>query len=97
VSIKRWATKKDANHKEIVQALKAAGASVEEIERPVDLLVGFAGQTTLMEVKNIESWYGRKGANDNQSAFMSTWRGGAVAFVDSIESALRVLEVMRCK
>lgn len=90
----RRAARVDANQDQIVAALVAAGASVEVIGRPVDLLVGHRGQTLLVEVKNPDSRYGRRGANDNQREFMDAWRGGPVALVDSAEAALRVLGVL---
>lgn len=45
----------DANQPAIIKALKAIGCSVDIIEEPVDLLVGFRKRTVAMEVKNPES------------------------------------------
>jgi hypothetical protein len=84
----------DMNQDAIISALRAAGASVEVIGRPVDLLVGFRNSTLLVEVKNPDSRYGKKGANSNQREFMDAWRGGAVCLVDGPESALRALGVV---
>lgn len=90
----RRAARVDANQAAVVSALEAAGASVEVIGRPVDLLVGHRGATLLVEVKNPDSRYGKAGANDNQRSFMERWKGGAVALVDGPEAALRVLGVI---
>lgn len=87
----RYAARVDANQEQIVSALRAAGATVLIIGLPVDLLVGHNNKTVLMEVKNPDSRYGKRGANDNQTVFMQTWRGGAVALVDGPESALRAI------
>ena len=87
----RRAARVDANQAAIVSALQAAGASVEIIGLPVDLLVGFRGVTLLIEVKNPKSQYGKAGANKNQANFMQSWRGGPVALVDSPEAALRAI------
>ncbi len=87
----RYAGRVDANQAQIVSALRAAGASVLVIGLPVDLLCGFNGVTMLIEVKNPDSRYGKKGANENQTVFMQTWRGGAVALVDGPEAALRAI------
>lgn len=97
MSIKRWDARRDANSKEVINALRAAGASVVDVGQPLDLVVGYARQTVLMEVKNPNSRYGRRGDNGNQKSFKESWQGGAVATVDSVESALRVLEVMKCQ
>jgi len=43
---------RDANQSEIVAALRERGAYVVEIEHPLDLLVGYAGQWVLVEVKD---------------------------------------------
>jgi hypothetical protein len=48
----RFAARVDKNQSEIVSALRAAGAFVWIIGLPVDLLVGFDGQTYLVEVKD---------------------------------------------
>ena len=95
MSIKRWNARRDANSKEVIDALRAAGASVIDVGQPLDLIVGYDGKTVIMEIKNPDSRYGKKGDNANQKSFKETWRGGAVATVNSIESALRVLGVMR--
>ncbi len=43
---------RDANQAEIVRELRDRGAIVVEIERPVDLLVGYNGSWCLVEVKD---------------------------------------------
>ena len=90
----RHAARVDANQAEIIAAMRTAGASVLVIGLPVDLLVGYADKTALVEIKNPKTSYGKAGANKYQTAFMQTWRGGPVALVDSVEAALRVLKVM---
>lgn len=87
----RRAARVDANQTQIVEALRAAGASVEVIGRPVDLLVGFRGRTILLEVKNPDSRYGRAGANKNQADFRSAWRGDVVTLADGPDGALRAI------
>lgn len=96
MSIKRWAARSDANRGEIVAALKAFGCSVYDLRQPVDLLVGTAGKTMLMEVKRPKAKGQTAGkATGAQEAFMATWNGGAVCTVDSVEAALRAVAVMR--
>lgn len=78
----------DTNQTAIVQALRAVGATVEIIRHPVDLLVGFQGQTLLLEVK------GRTGKlTDDQVGFWNTWRGGMLAIVRCPEDALKLIGV----
>jgi len=90
----RLASRVDNNQKGIVDALRAVGATVYNLKEPCDLLVGYHGQTLLMEVKNKETGYGKKGFNENQKHFAENWKGGPFCLVDSIESALRMLNIM---
>lgn len=93
----RHAARVDANQAEIVAALRAAGALVWIIGLPVDLLVGHAGQTALVEVKTLTGKRNPKAAKHTklQRDFMASWQGGTVATVTDVESALRVLGVMQ--
>ena len=90
----RTASRIDNNQKAIVEALRAVGATVYHLKEPCDLLVGYEGETLLMEVKNLTNSYGKKGFNVNQKHFAENWKGGAFCLVDSIESALRMLNIM---
>ena len=94
----RRAARTDANHKAIVQALSAYGASVIDSSRLgsgyPDLTIGHAEKTLLMEVKNPDTAYGRKGLNDNQKRWVQGWKGGAYCVVDSVEAALRAVKAM---
>lgn len=91
----RYAARIDNNKHELVSHFKMLGASVYDIKMPVDLLVGYAGRTALVEVKNPNTQYGRKGFNPLQSAFLQTWNGGTVAIVDSLSAVERLLAVMK--
>lgn len=94
----RYACSVDANHKEIVDALRGEGASVIDTSRLgsgfPDLIVGHAGKTVLIEVKNPNTQYGRAGLNKNQLRWKEAWCGGPFSIVTDVESALRVLRVM---
>ncbi len=90
----RYAARVDASQEQIVSALRAAGASVYLIGRPVDAVVGIRGQTLLMEFKTPGTHYGKK-LNDNQQAFKDEWRGFPIAMVDGAESALRALSLLK--
>jgi hypothetical protein len=90
----RHAARVDGNQAAIVAALRASGASVFVLKLPVDLLVGYAGKTALVEIKDLSSRYGRKGLNQNQSAFLMGWNGGTVALIDSVEAAQNLIRMM---
>ena len=95
----KYGAKKDANHNEIVDALKKAGASVIDLSTVgngcPDLIVGLQSKTILMEIKNPKTSYGRRGLNKNQIKWKEQWIGGTFCVVDSPEAALRMLGVMR--
>lgn len=82
----------DANQQEIVDAYRAAGATCEWIRGVtrrgiLDLLVGFRGQTYLVEVKRLK--YGR--LSPEQEKFIEGWRGGPLAVVRTVPEALAVI------
>lgn len=97
----RWHRKarRDANHNEIVAALKAAGCSVVDLAAcgggVPDLLVGVSSgrRNLLLEVKR-PGVAGKKrgkvqaGTNERQATFRDSWRGH-VATVASVDEALR--------
>lgn len=95
----RRAARLDANQKQIIDALNAAGACVLDMSRVgggfPDLIVGFQSKTILMEIKNPKTAYGRKGLNDNQLKWKESWIGGPYCVVDSIDSALRMIGVAK--
>ena len=66
----RNAARTDANHEQVVKALRAIGVSVEYLKLPLDLLICHRGVTSLMEIKT-ES--GR--LTKDQVAFIARWPG----------------------
>ena len=93
----RRAARVDASQAEVVAALRAAGAYVWISGTPLDLIVGFAGQTALVEVKVLTGVKKRTQSRFTalQTSFMRDWIGGTVATVTDAEGARRLLEVMR--
>lgn len=88
----RYARRTDANQGEIVYALRKAGAKVKVVHQPYDLQVWIAEKTMYIEVKNPKTAYGKKGLNAKQQ---EEAQGLPVAMVDSVEAALRALNVLR--
>lgn len=84
----RRAARIDATQPAIVAALEAIGCSVWIIGLPLDLLVGFRGQTYLIECKDGSQPASRRQHTDLQLEFIRTWRGGPIATVGDVESAL---------
>lgn len=93
------AARVDQNHDQVVTALRAAGATVQSLagvgKGVPDLLVGFKGQTLLMEVKDGFKSPSRRLLTEDQLKWHGSWNGGALAVVDSPDAALRMIGVLK--
>jgi hypothetical protein len=89
LSLHRRNPRRDMAEEGIVEALKRFGASVQKLSArdAPDLLVGWRGQTLLLEVKTP----GKGKVSDGQAAWHAKWRGGAVHVVTTVAEALRAL------
>jgi hypothetical protein len=87
-------SKSDGNQAAIVATLRAAGASVTVTSTVgggfVDLVVGFKGNTYLLECKNPDG-RGRNSLTPVEIEWFKHWRGGPAAVVNSPEEATRVI------
>ena len=88
MSIKRWAAARDENEPEIVKALRNVGAHVELLAGPVDLLVGYARQWFLLEVKVPK---GRTTPAQDEFFKASDGKGGIATVVRNASEALAVI------
>lgn len=83
----------DGNHSEMIDGLRAVGAKVADLSRMgggvPDLLVAFRGRIFLMEVKNPQSAYGRRGLSRKQRAFAD--QGWPVNVVTSVDEAVSLI------
>jgi hypothetical protein len=95
----RRAAKIDANQESVVIALRAAGASVQSLaavgKGVPDLLVGFKGQTLLMEIKDGLKAPSAQRLTEDQLTWHGAWKGGSLAVVDGPEAALRMIGVIK--
>jgi hypothetical protein len=80
----RRAANVDANQKEIVAALRKIGATVEIIGKPLDLLVCYQGETSLVEIKNKD---GFNRLTPAQKDFLARWPG-TVHIVRNVAEAI---------
>lgn len=93
MSVRRTAAKRDANERDIIEVLRAAGCSVQQLSaRGVpDLLVGYEDMRTgeprnvLMEVKTPKGKL-----TPDEREWLDAWRGQVVV-VRSVDDALRVI------
>jgi hypothetical protein len=81
----------DGNQAAIVKALKQVHASVGVITQGTagipDLLVGWRGQTVLMEVKSSP----KAPMTSGQVEFHGRWKGAPIARVITVDDALRAI------
>lgn len=92
----RRAARVDANQAEIVAALRDVGCSVADTSRLgqgfPDLVVGRAGITFLLEIKNGRAIPSAQRLTPDEQAWHQAWRG-QVAVVRSVEEALAVVGI----
>lgn len=90
----RRAAKIDANHLEIVAALRKIGATVKSLavvgQGCPDLAVGFQGFNWLLEIKDAKKPPSARKLTEDEERFHREWRG-QVAVVTSVEEAIAVV------
>ena len=95
MSLNRYAKRIDANQDAVISALKAAGASVLVLSKPLDLLVGINGRLALFEVKDGNKPLSQRKPTKAQEKFLDDWGNYPICIVDGPEAALRMLEVLK--
>ncbi|PZX29451.1 hypothetical protein C7416_104456 [Cupriavidus phytorum] len=90
----RRAARVDANHSEIVKALRKIGATVTSTAGVgggfPDLAVGWRGMTLLLEIKDGAKPPSARQLTDDERKWHAEWRGHADV-VESVEEALRAV------
>src|SRR5690606_16170087 len=94
--------RRDGNHAELVAMFKQLGCSVAELTDTgvpgwPDIIVGLCGTNRIVELKNPDTAYGRRGLNDNQSAFARDWRGDRVWVASTTDEAIALVQNWRRK
>lgn len=88
----RRAARRDKNHQEIVAALRKAGCTVLDLGAVgcgcPDLLVGWAGVLTLLEVKDGAKPPSARKLTDDQRIFHAVWAECRIAIVTTPEEAI---------
>lgn len=92
----RTAAKRDANEKEIIDALEQVGAKVKRLNDPdvPDLIVGFRGDLYLLEVKDGSRPPSQRKLRTGQQRFFDEWIGFKIVKVESIDQALRAINAV---
>jgi hypothetical protein len=93
----RRSGRKDKNHNSIISGLKYAGAAIIDLSSMgygiPDILVSYHNVLYLMEIKNPDNAYGRRGMNKNQKQWAERWRGKKPEVVRSIDDALKIIGI----
>jgi len=89
----RRAARRDDNEKEIVAAMREAGAYVKAIndEGLFDLLVSYRGKTLLIEVKDGAKPPSARRLTEAEQKFHDEWPGSDLYIINSVEEALALL------
>lgn len=86
---------RDLNQQPIVDTLRAVGAYVYDASHIgggfPDLICSFREAVYLLEVKNPDNWYGKRGLRPSQEKFNEAWRGIPIQVVRSVDEALRAI------
>lgn len=93
----RTKARTDANQTEIVNALRAVGASVEILSgvgrgHP-DLEIGYKGRNYLLEIKDGRKPPSRRRLTPDEAVWHSSWRGW-VRVVNSVDEALAAIDAV---
>lgn len=85
----------DANHRAIVTALRAAGASVVSLasvgQGCPDIVAGVRGRTLLLEVKDGAKPPSARRRTPDQVRWHAAWAGAPVVVVTSVDEALEAI------
>ena len=92
----RRASRRDANERRVIDALRACGAYVKQIndEGAFDLLVFYRGHTLLLEVKDGDKPPSARALTPGEAKFHAEWPGQNLHIVNSEHEALDILK--RC-
>lgn len=87
----RHNARKDANHNELVKILEEGGVIVRDTSKLMrgfpDLLCWHMEAWHLVEIKNPNTSYGKKGLSKLQEQFATDWKGGPVFIMRTAEDA----------
>ena len=87
--------KVDANHADIVKALRQIGATVQSLadigKGCPDLLVGFRGRTHILEVKDGSLAPSKRTLTPMEAAWAIGWQGAPVVVVYNAEEAIEMV------
>lgn len=98
--MRRRASRTDANHADVMRALRAVGCSVQDLSAVgqgcPDLLIGVSTRNIAMEVKDGAKGPSRRKLTPAQVDWHGGWRGQACV-VSSADEALAIVAAIRAE
>lgn len=96
----RTAARKDANHNEIVDVFKKAGAGVldlSQLKECCDVVVTYCGVEVMVEIKDGSKKPSARVLTEGEEKFREYWKskGGKWAKVETVDQALTLLGQMK--
>lgn len=88
----KYGARKDANHGEVIDAMRELCAvyDLSDFGRGIpDGIAWVQDQWRLFDVKNPKTYYGRKGVNAVQKKWINQWQGGPVFLIYTADEARR--------
>jgi hypothetical protein len=96
----RSRARRDDNHREVVEALRGMGATVQDLgavgKGCPDVLVGFRGQNFVLEIKDGRKPPSARKLTDDEKKWHETWRG-QTAIVNSSFEAFQAIGAVEFK
>lgn len=92
--------RRDKCHSDLADLFRRLGCSVvDTVDTGIpgwpDLACGLFNVTHLVELKSPDTSYGRKGFNDNQTAFARDWKGEPVEIVSTEDEVIALVRKWR--
>lgn len=84
----------DANHRDIIAALRKCGASVKDTSRLpgfVDCVIGFRKRLWLAEIKDGDKPPSARKLTPDEQDFHDTWRGPAIVILTGVGDAMTLI------
>lgn len=95
MGVVRTKSRKDSNHKQIVDGLRRYGATVldtSQLKNCFDILVGYNGVNYIIEIKDGKKSKSQTKLTDGEKDFKNTWKGGKYHIAYSLDQAIEIIE-----
>ncbi|MCA8829417.1 hypothetical protein [Hymenobacter pini] len=90
----RTASRVDGNQSTIVAGLRRIGCTVlltHQLKNCFDILVGYRGQTFIMEIKDPSQPPSKRKLTEGEEEFRRTWQGSPYHVVETIDQAISIV------